>query len=219
MGQAEKPRRPLLETAEFLREHRSWRPDWAMDRTLLWWYLTFERESALESLMAEIDPILGTRESVDPVPVRWLHLTLEEVGPPEEVTAASKRSLLDEAADRTADIAPLRVSLGPVSTTRDAVVLQAGPATALSALRQRLAAVTASVLGRRRENHDAACFRPHVTVGYVNRECERTGVVHGLDESVPDLPREVVVPEVTLAAVTRRNGFYEWRPEGSVAFR
>lgn len=205
------------EAVEYLHDHRHWRPDWTPGRSLLWWYLTFEHQPALESLTAETAPVLGALDSIDQVPLQWLHLTLQEVGYADEFSATDSTTLVAEAAGAVGDVSPLRLSLGPISTLPDGVVLRAGPTRELSMLRDKLRDVTAAVTGGSPRVREGAESCPHVTLAYVNCQCERRAVMDILASLAMDAPAEVLVETVTLAAVTRRSGFYDWHAVGEVA--
>jgi hypothetical protein len=91
-----------------------------------------------------------------------------------------------------------------------AVVLQAD-GNALEPLHERLTDAVLAVRGA-----DAVGvlrdFVPHVSVGYVNRDCDPHEVMGPIDDdAAPQLPRpSATVARVRLAAVTRQRRHYQW---------
>jgi len=201
-------------TSTPLRDHWQWRPDWALDRPCLLWYLTFEHQPELSQRAAAAHERLRGVATVDPVPLPWLHLTVDDVGfvdalSPDQVdeTVASARSAV-------AGWRPPPLTLGPVAPMEDSVVLPVGPPGELHELRDRLRTATTTTLGAT-ANDALGVFRPHVTLGYLNERCDASTVMRPL-ESVTADPVVVSVPRVTLASVTRRERHYQWTVRGEV---
>lgn len=197
-----------------LRDHWQWRPDWATERPCLMWYLTFESQPELTALTERAHTCLADVATVDLVPVQWLHLTLDEVGfvdtvPPDDVEAvvASVREAVGGWR-----VGP--ITLGPVRTMADAVVLQATSAAGLDQLCDRLRAGTTAVLDRQAA-HDPEPFWAHVSLAYVNQTAESHAVMEPL-APVASANVRVTVPRLTLAAVTRRNRHYQWTERAHV---
>lgn len=189
-----------------LEDHWRWRPEWATDRPCLWWYLTFEGQPALRWLSDRVRPFLDGMSSVDAVPPQWLHLTVQDVGFVDEVSPGAVQSMLDVASKAVADLQSQPLTLGPVSPMRSAVVLPQQPADHLRGLRRRLREAMAAV-GMAVPGPDE--FRPHVSLGYLNRDCDARTVMDRL-RPVRSLTTTVQGPRLTLAAVTRRGRHYQW---------
>jgi len=184
---------------------------------MFWWYLTFDDHPALQAAIPRIQRALELSEAVDLVPPEWLHLTLQEVGFVDAVPQAHVGAVC-EAARHLSGLGPLELSLGPLETMHSAVVLEAGPADDLSRLRTELHRATTAVMGPSVPAHPTGGeFRPHVTLGYLNRDCEAREVLpdeaRSLVEPIPRVP----VRHVTLVAVSRSVGGYRWEPQGKVA--
>lgn len=185
--------------------HRGWRTDWTTERPCLYWYLTFQDQPALRSLVDEVADDLRRVPSIDVVPPAWLHLTLLEVGFAEQVSPQAIDDLL--AATRAAlEPRPLAVELGPLTTMTDAVVLTVRPTPQVMALRSALDRSLQACLG---PGPEAEEFWPHVSLAYTNRDCRREDVMRPLAD-VADRTTTVAVPHLTLAAVTRERDHYRW---------
>lgn len=190
-----------------MENHWQWRPEWRTDRPCLYWYLTFAGQESLRSLSHSIRPHLHRIAGVDAVPTDWLHLTVQDVGFCDELPEANVQTAVQAAARAIADLRARPLTLGPVTTMGSAVVLAGWPADHLRRLRNRLREAMAAV-GLTVPGPDE--FRPHVSLGYVNRDCDERTVMERL-RTVRDLTTTLHAPRLTLAAVTRRDRHYQWR--------
>ena len=200
-----------------LGEHWRWRPEWRRDRACLWWYLTFEDAAAVRSLARRAQDLLGRAPQLDLIPFPWLHLTLLEVGFADEVPGATVDRVADTTRRALEDCPGFDLDLGPVHSLPGAVVLEA-QGDALHALHERL---TDALLEARGAEAVGAlrAFVPHVSVAYVNRDCdphEVMGPFDGADLSSPSPSATVTVTGVRLAAVTRERRHYQWTTRAAV---
>ncbi len=200
-----------------LKDHWQWRPEWAIERPRLMWYLTFENQPELRQLADRAHACLHGVETVDLVPGQWLHLTVDDVGFVDELPPAQVDDVLESARAAIAGWRVPSITLGPVATMADALVLRAAPPDELGLLRARLRTSTATALGA-----DAASgpdnFWPHVTLAYSNDACDRRTVMEPLAAVSSD---HIVSArwQLTLAAVTRRNRHYQWTSRASLSRR
>jgi 2'-5' RNA ligase len=204
-----------LAIATGLRDHWQWRPEWASNRPCLLWYLAFPDQPALWGLAERVHARVNRVKAVDVVPLRWMHLTLDDVGFVDELTPGQVEDVVESvhAALEGWKVPP--IILGPVTTTVGALVLRGAPEVELGQLRDRLRASTGAVLGP-----DAASvlgdFWPHVTLAYSNDACDRRTVMEPLGAISSD--RVVVAgSHLTLAAVTRRSRHYQWTARSVIA--
>lgn len=195
-------------TLQGLRDHWQWRPEWSTDRICVLWYLTFETAPELSRQAEQAQALLGGIATVDVVPTAWLHLTLDDVGFADELLPGQVEQVVDAARTAVRDWTAPALTLGPACPMEDAVVLQAGPAPDLVALRELLRGATTGVLGPETVT-GLDEFWPHVTLAYLNDACE-PGTV--MDPLAPVSAAQLVVsaPRLTLAAVTRHDRQYQW---------
>jgi 2'-5' RNA ligase len=196
---------------EVFDDHRRWRPEWTEDRSCLYWYLTFADQPSVAGLAQRVGARLSELPAIDPVPPKWLHLTLCDVGFLDEVEPRRLAAMTDVVAGELRRRPPIDLTLGPVAYFPDAVTLAAGPRPRLLELRRRIGRAMESV-GLVPQHHLTSDFLPHVTLGYLNRRADRPSVVDALDDT--DRSLTVRVDQVTLAAVTRRAGHYQWDAGG-----
>ena len=193
-----------------LRDHWQWRPDWAVDRACLLWYLTFEDVPTLAPHVERAQARLRGTDCLDVVPLRWLHLTLDDVGFVDELAPGQAEEAVRVARAAVSGWVPPRLTLGPLVAMEDSVVLGAGPVAELTGLRDRLRTATAS-LGEPFATSRLDGFWPHVTVAYLNRDCDPAQVLAPAQPEGGTAGEPVLVmPRLTLAAVTRRDRHYQW---------
>jgi 2'-5' RNA ligase len=201
-------------TQTLLRNHWKWRPDWAVDRPYLLWYLTFESQPDLVRTAQHAQARLRGLPPVDVVPLPWLHLTLDDVGFADEVAPAQVEEVVESSRSALAGWTPPPLTLGPLAPMEDAVVLLADPVAEIEDLRDRLRGAITAVLGPDRMSGMKG-HRPHVTLAYLNDDCDY-GTVMGPLEPVSSEKVVVAVPRVTLASVTRRDRHYQWTTRAEV---
>jgi 2'-5' RNA ligase len=194
--------------ASELSDHWRWRADWAVDRPYLLWYLTFEDETELAQWAGRAQDRLRQVRTLNLVPPPWLHLTLGDVGFVDEVSPDQVEGVITAARTALAGWTGMSITLGPVTTMVDAVVLGTSEQRELEQLRRRLQQATASAVGLGAPD-GLPEFWPHVTLAYVNDLCDRRTVLQPLKSMASDLIT-VTVSNVTLAAVTRVDRHYQW---------
>jgi 2'-5' RNA ligase len=180
------------------------------------WYLTFENQPELTERAKRAQACLRGVETVDLVPLLWLHLTLDDVGFVDEISPAQVDDVVESARADTADWKVPWITLGPVTTMEDAIVLRAAPEDELKAWRDRLRATTSRVLHAGAVAAHPYDFPPHVTLAYSNDACDRRTVMEPL-AALPADQFVIAPPQVTLAAVTRRDRHYQWTVRASLA--
>jgi 2'-5' RNA ligase len=197
-----------------LRCHWRWRPDWTRDRRHYWWYLTFEHDAEVQRLAAAARRALRRDAPVAPVPARWLHLTLAELGPLDAVPGHVADDCARLAAAYLAETGPVDLEVGRVSTMPGAVVLPV-TSSALTEVYDGLLAALGDLLPQPPAQRR---FAPHVSVAYVDRDCRRSEV---LDDEVVErcAPGRSRADRVSLVEVTRDQRHYRWSTRCALPLR
>ena len=195
-------------------DHWGWRPDWEVERPCLMWYLTFEDQPALADLAVRAHELLRPLETVDLIPVPWLHLTLDEVGFVDSLGADVVDGVVESVRAVLADWRSGPITLGPATAMEDAVVLAAVSPADLDELCGRLRTATSAVLDRD-PGYEPQVFWGHVSLAYSNRACDAASVMAPLAPLTGET-LTVTVPRLTLAAVTRRERHYQWTVRASL---
>jgi len=202
-------------TAQEMRDHWVWRPEWTPERTCLYWYLTFQ-ENEIAAAVGEpaLEQVRGA-PWLDAIPPRWCHVTLTDIGFADELGLSAVRSVHDAVARSVSGEHRLPLALGPVQAHRSALVLSVGPLSRLRGIRSAVRRATSGLLGDRHADVHGQLFWPHVSLGYVNRSVDSATVDDFLGR-LPDVDARVDVGALTLAAVTRRDRHYQWEVQAQV---
>jgi 2'-5' RNA ligase len=202
-------------TTEDLHDHwQVWRPEWTPERTCLYWYLTFSRAQVLDAVGEDVLRAVGRTGWLDAVPPEWCHVTVAEVGFTDELGAAVVERVARAVAGAASREDAVRLEVGPVEALRSAVALTVGPRERLRGVAALAREETSGVLGHRSPVQRPP-YRPHLSLGYVNRTVTRRTA----EELVADLPpvrASLDLAALTLAAVTRRDHGYRWEVRAQV---
>ena len=202
-------------TAQEMRDHWVWRPEWTPERTCLYWYLTFADDEIASALGEPALEAIRRTPWLDAIPPRWCHVTLTDIGFADDLEVSQVRRVRDAVARSVSGEHRLPIKLGPVQAYRSALVLATGPLNRLRRIRSAVRHATSDVLGDRHADVHRHLFWPHVSLGYVNRSVD-AGIVERLLRSVPDVDSRIEVGALTLAAVTRRDRHYQWEVQARV---
>ncbi|HEV8164118.1 MAG TPA: hypothetical protein VGR74_06675 [Actinomycetota bacterium] len=102
-----------------MRRHWWWRPGWRPGRRQVAWHLTFGDQTVsrgradLRRAVGGYQARLAEPPGLDPVPVEWLHLTVQGFGFADELGAGEVERMVAAVGRRCAALAPLRLTLGP----------------------------------------------------------------------------------------------------------
>ena len=202
-------------TAQEMRDHWVWRPEWTPERTCLYWYLTFQEDEITSAVGEPALEEVRRTAWLDAIPPRWCHVTLTDIGFADELEASEVRRVGDAVARSVAGEHRLPLVLGPVQAYRSALVLATGPLSRLRGIRRAVRRATSNVLRDRHADVHRYLFWPHVSLGYVNRSVDTRTVDRFLGR-LPDVDARIEVGALTLAAVTRRDRHYQWEVRAQV---
>jgi 2'-5' RNA ligase len=192
-----------------LRDHWWWRPGWAPGHRMLAWHLTFTGQHALHALAAQYQRALAPFDTLDPVPSRWLHLTVADIGPAAAVPESALPALEAAVRTRVDALPPLELNVGRVVLFAESVVLAPEPTDAVAAVRDAVLASVAEVLGDAAPAH-ADGFVPHLSLAYVNA-AERSAPVLDALRSVDAQAVGRIRPTLALIELHRDDRQYEWQ--------
>lgn len=209
--------RVVWPSVERLMSHWEWRPEWRPDRPCLYWYLTFDTDDVREAVDRRATDLVDSTDWLDPVPLRWVHVTLCDVGFVDELSPAVIDRVVGGVTREMEHRRPLELHLGPVAAMRRAVVLRVGPLEPLREFQSAVRGATERGLDGRQLVHRHQ-FWPHLSLGYVNRDVAERDVQRLLGR-MPEVSGRVVVPRLSLASVTRRDRHYQWTVEAEIPLR
>ncbi|GII76378.1 hypothetical protein Sru01_13600 [Sphaerisporangium rufum] len=192
-----------LEHAPEVRDHWWPRIGWRPGRLVYTWHLTFENAPGLHRHVARYQRQVVDVGGLDPVPLRWLHLTVQAVGWVDEISSGQVDAITDAVGDRLRDIAPVRVAFQRAILFHESIVLLPEPADPLHEVRSAIRDGIAHVLGEAPDAAEQARgFWPHVSIAYVNTAGPAAPYAGALD-AIDPAPAEVTVGDVALIVQER----------------
>lgn len=199
----------MAETAQSMRDHWWWRPGWRVGRSFYTWHVTFDDQPAVHRLATDYAPVLNDLPTLDPIPVRWLHLTMQGIGFTDEVDRADVDAIADATRDRCAALAPFTITLGPARVDPEALMLPVHPAEPVTRLRATIRAAIADVWGPDNVPEDPHGFRPHVSLAYSNAAGPAEPIIQRL-AAQSATAAEITVHRAALIDLNRDHHAYEW---------
>jgi 2'-5' RNA ligase len=199
----------MTETEQSMRDHWWWRPGSRVGRSFYTWHVTFDDQPAVHRLAADYTPVLNDLPTLDPIPVRWLHLTIQGIGFTDEVNRADVDAIAGAARDRCAALAPFTITLGPARVDPEALLLPVRPAEPVIRLRAALRAAIADAWGPDNVPEDPHGFHPHVSLAYSNTIGPAEPITQRLAARSLTVA-EITVRRAALIDLNRDHRVYEW---------
>jgi len=205
----------MAQTMQQMRDHWWWRPGWRVGRSFYTWHVTFNEQPAAHQLAADYAPLLDDLPTMDAIPVRWLHLTMQGVGFADEVDRTDLDAIVAASRDRCAAVAPFVITLGPARVDPEALMLPVRPREPVVALRAAIRAAIADVGGLHNVPEDPHGFRPHVSLAYSNHTGPAEPIVQRL-VAHPLTSTEITIHRASLIDLHRDHRAYEWNDVATV---
>ena|SRR6266498_1285940 len=196
--------------ADQVRNHWWWRPGWRQGRSFYTWHLTFDDQPDVTRVAEHYHAVLRDLPGVDPVPVPWLHLTMQGLGFADELTTDQVDKAAASVRDRLSTVPSFGLTLGPVRVDPEALLLDADPADSVRDLRLAIRAGIADAWGAEHVPEQESPFTPHLSVGYINADGPAAPLIAALDTN-PATAR-ATVSEAQLILLNRDSGMYTWQP-------
>jgi len=206
-----------FQRTERMADHWWWRPGWRPDRHYLTWYVVFD-DQALRDHVAEHQKALADLDYLDPVPADGIHMTVQGVAFADELDADAVARIGAQADERTADIEPFTLTVGPIAAYPGGTFLRAAPWRPVAEVRERLRDAIATELGTNQVPAEPARFKPHISVNYCNAAPPATEVIRRLAELRQFPPIEVPVTSVSLLELRREGHTYRWTTRHTATF-
>jgi 2'-5' RNA ligase len=204
-----------------VRSHWWWRPGWAPGRRQLAWHLTFGDQTVSRG-QADLRRVVGGYQirlaglpGLDPVPVEWLHLTVQGIGFADEVGAGEVERIVAAVRRRCVALAPLRLTLGPAELQQEGVWLRVAPSMVIRRVRAAVRAGIAEVWGLGRVPEPACGFTPHVSLAYSNTDGPDEPFAAALATMAPR-SANVELAAVHAISLVRDTHLYRWETVAAV---
>jgi 2'-5' RNA ligase len=193
-----------------VRDHWYWRPGWYVGRSFYTWHLTFAEHPEAAELVAAYQPVIDTMPGITPVPLEWLHLTMQGVGFSDKVSPDELAEIVEAARYRLARVSPFTVTIGPAVVDPETVQLPVTPVRPLQNLRDHLRAAIADVWGPDSVPEHPE-LHPHISLGYFNTAAP-ADPLHAHLAGIPPHTATLTISAVSLIDLHRDNQMYEWTP-------
>lgn len=154
--------------AERLRNHWWPRPGWRPGRTMCTWHLTFDHATQLHELVSAYQAALAPLTGLNPVPLQWLHLTIQGIGYADELSPGQLDDIVEAVRHELATMPTFKLTFHHAVIRDEAIALPPTPVDPLHELLTRLrrgisSATSAPVHTGPEQAHG---FHPHVTIAY-----------------------------------------------------
>ncbi|HEY0687610.1 MAG TPA: 2'-5' RNA ligase family protein [Kribbella sp.] len=189
-----------------LTEHWYWRPGWRVGRSFYTWHITFAKAPAVAALADQYADALADLPEYDPIPLEWLHLTMQGIGFTDEIDRGTADRVVEAVRTRLATVPPVDVTIGPAAIDSEALKLPVLPVEPLTTIRNEIRAAIAEVCGEVSESPE---YSPHVSLGYTNSSGPAQRALEALARYEPHTAR-VTVDAVALIDLNRDHKMYQW---------
>ena len=198
-----------------MRNHWWWRPGWRVGRRAYTFHITFDETTVdgaprLHRLAADYQSRLAGMSGLDLVPLKWLHLTMQNVGFTDEVSGAEIQAVVRAARDHCVNLAPFDLSFDSLEMRSEAIALRPSPPEPVARLRSSLRSAIALVRGQIPEAPEHADgFEPHVSLAYSNADGPSDSFIERI-AGVPGQRATVTVLAASLIILDRDERVYRW---------
>ncbi|MFD7919655.1 2'-5' RNA ligase family protein [Streptomyces sp. NPDC059740] len=172
------------------------------------WHLLFEDQPTVHDFVRSHAELLAEYPELSPVPVEWLHATLQSIGPltPETATAVA-----EAARPALAGIEPFEIEIGPAQAIHNGVVPAIYPEDGISELYWALRRATESVVGAETMPKPPERFWPHLSLAYSGAQWNHDDLARALVRLRPPRPRMIVTRAVLVDQEQAWRDKYTWR--------
>src|SRR6478735_4092488 len=87
--------------------HWCWRPGWGVGTRFYAWHITLDGQDELHRIIDQYQDALKPFTTLDPVPRKWRHITLQGLGHVEDVTDQQRDEAVHAVAERLARLDPI----------------------------------------------------------------------------------------------------------------
>ncbi|MFE1959984.1 2'-5' RNA ligase family protein [Streptomyces sp. NPDC059479] len=199
---------------EHMRNHWWWRPGWSVGRRFYAWHLVFDGQQDVHRFAQQYRAALAGVGGLDPIPDRWLHLTMQGIGFVDEVEQGDVDDIVTAARSRLASVPAFDVTLSAPVIDSEAVLVPVRPDGPVRAVREAVRAAIRDVLADVPEKAEG--FRPHVSVAYSSGDGPAGALACALDAADVE-PATARIASAELIVLHRDNRMYEWQPYARVA--
>lgn len=201
---------------DHMRDHWWWRPGWRIGRSMYTWHVTFDGQTQLHELVSAYQSALRPLPGLNPIPARWLHLTMQGIGFTDEISDQEIADIADVAQKRLANQHSVYLTVGPASVDPEAIMFEVTPADALTPVRNAIRAAISDVRGPA-EVPESDDWTPHISLAYSNNDGIAAPYVTAVD-IVSNPPVTLAVSKAHLIELNRDTQLYQWKMKAEASF-
>jgi len=187
--------------------HWWWRPGWGVGTRFLAFHITLDRQDELHALADSYDTALRPFASLDLIPPKWRHITLQGLGHVETVPHDVCDQVLAKVAGRLEAVSPITSRFQHAAIFGEAITLPPDNPAEYAQLRNAIRAGITDTRGSVAEQEEG--FRAHASVAYSNQEAFAQPIREALDAADPD-QAVATFDTVDLIEMHRDERMYEW---------
>ncbi|RQX05027.1 2'-5' RNA ligase family protein [Micromonospora inaquosa] len=198
-----------------VRNHWYWRPGWGIGSRFYTWHITFDGQPEVEELADQYRSLLSSQPSLDVIPNRWLHLTMQGIGFVQDVATDDVDAIVAAARNRCARLSPFKLIIGTPHVDPESIQIAVDPVEPVRQLRAAIRAAIADVWGQDRVPEPAEPYNPHLSLAYTNTEGPAAPLIEALS-SAPNLSAHAMINSCQLIVLNRDEGMYVWEPYATI---
>ncbi|MEU6072517.1 2'-5' RNA ligase family protein [Micromonospora sp. NPDC047074] len=198
-----------------IRNHWYWRPGWGVGSRFYTWHITFDGQPEVDELADQYRSLLSPHPSLDVIPNRWLHLTMQGIGFVQDVPVEDVDAIVAAAQDHCAQLAPFQLTIGAPHVDPESIQIAVDPVEPVRQLRAAIRAAIADVWGPDRVPEAAEPYNPHLSLAYTNTDAPAAPLIEALEDA-PQLGADAVIDACQLIVLNRDEGMYVWEPYATV---
>jgi 2'-5' RNA ligase len=194
-----------------LRNHWYWRPGWREGREFYTFHLTFEGQTELHNLVTHYQNAIRHLPYLDPIPLQWLHLTIQGIGFVDEVQAGELQAIVTAATRRLAEIPTQQLEFHEPIARPEALAFPVMLADSIQSIRCALQDSIAAIWGEPGVPEKNKILDPHLSIAYANSDvssAELVAILRGIEPEVELAP--VSANTASLIALQRTGHLYRW---------
>ncbi|WP_150132555.1 2'-5' RNA ligase family protein [Intrasporangium calvum] len=198
---------PYADHAE-MANHWWWRPGWKVGTRFYAWHITLDGQDELHQLIDQYQEALRPFPTLDPIPRKWRHITLQGLGHVEDVSDQQRDEAVQAVAERLAKLDAIESTFQRAVIFREAIALPPSNPEAYTHLRHEIRAGITDAWGWCPENSEG--FRAHASAAYSNGSASAAHIRLALDATGSGASR-VIVPAISLICMNRDRRTYQWK--------
>ncbi len=157
-----------VQNVDEVRSHWWPRQGWRPGRLVYTWHLTFERAPQLHRLAERYQSALSGIDGHNPIPARWLHLTVQSVGFVDEVAEERLDQVTEAVRVRLAELDPVELIFQRPTVIDESVVLTPRSAELHQVWREIRNGIADATGTAPTAAEQVKGFYPHVSLTYFN---------------------------------------------------